>query len=290
MGHTLYMVLFLLLGVKPYPRQCRSNYRHNKSSPYDFSWLKGNIVPMPIIFTEKCVSDLADKVTNLITETTNQCLVSPTKGIGARPSDCGELRKSEKKSGVYKIYPDGSSGFNVFCDMKSFGGGWTLFQRRTNGFVGFYRDWESYKNGFGNLKEDFWLGNEYLNKLTEQGYYKLRIDMWDFDNNHRYAIYNTFVVKNEMSGYKLEVADYTGNAGNSLGAHNGYRFSTRDRDNDVYPYNCSDMFKGGWWYSGCYASNLNGKYLKGTNKIGVNWTHWKGFTSLKATRMMIRRA
>lgn len=79
-------------------------------------------------------------------------------------------------------------------------------------------------------------------------------------------------------------------SGNSLGAHNGYRFSTRDRDNDVYPGNCSDMFKGGWWYSGCYASNLNGKYLKGTNKIGVNWKHWKGLTSLKATRMMIRRA
>ena len=63
------------------------------------------------------------------------------------------------------------------------------------------------------------LGNEYLNKLTEQGYYKLRIDMWDFDNNHRYAIYNTFVVKHEMSGYKLEVADYTGNAGNVIRAN-----------------------------------------------------------------------
>ncbi|VDI31945.1 ficolin [Mytilus galloprovincialis] len=243
---------------------------------------------------EKCVRDVADKVANLITETTNQCLVSSSTGFGARPSDCGELRKSENKSGVYKIYPDGTSGFNVYCDMKSFGGGWTLFQRRTNGFVGFYRDWPSYKNGFGNLKEDFWLGNEYLNKLTEQGYYKLRIDMWDFDNNHRYAIYNTFVVKNEMSGYKLEVTGYTGNAGDSFGAHNGYRFSTRDRDNDTYGHNCAEMYKGGWWYSRCHSSNLNGKYLKGKHSDyanGVNWSHWKGYYySLKATRMMIRRA
>ncbi|XP_076091055.1 fibrinogen C domain-containing protein 1-B-like isoform X1 [Mytilus galloprovincialis] len=242
---------------------------------------------------EKCVRDVADKVANLITETTNQCLVSSSTGFGARPSDCGELRKSENKSGVYKIYPDGTSGFNVFCDMKSFGGGWTLFQRRTNGFVGFYRDWQSYKNGFGNLKEDFWLGNEYLNKLTEQGYYKLRIDMWDFDNKHRYAIYNTFVVKNEKSGYKLEITGYTGNAGDSFGGQNGYKFTTRDRDNDAYGGNCAELYKGGWWYSRCHSANLNGKYLKGKSAygVGVNWSHWKGYSySLKATRMMIRRA
>ncbi|CAC5358785.1 Fibrinogen-like protein A,Ryncolin-4,Angiopoietin-related protein 7,Ficolin-3,Ficolin-1-B,Techylectin-5A,Ficolin-2,Ryncolin-1,Tenascin-R,Fibrinogen-like protein 1,Angiopoietin-1,Tenascin-X,Fibrinogen C domain-containing protein 1-A,Tenascin-N,Ryncolin-3,Tenascin,Fibroleukin,Fibrinogen C domain-containing protein 1,Techylectin-like protein,Ryncolin-2,Fibrinogen beta chain,Angiopoietin-related protein 6,Techylectin-5B,Angiopoietin-related protein 2,Angiopoietin-2,Microfibril-associated glycoprotein 4,Fibrino len=243
---------------------------------------------------EKCAREVADKVANLITETTSQCIVSPSKGFGARASDCGDIRKSENKSGVYTIYPDGTSGFRVFCDMKSFGGGWTLFQRRTNGFVGFYRDWESYKNGFGNLKGDFWLGNEYLNKLTEQGYYILRIDMWDFKYNHRYAIYNNFVVKNELSKYKLEVTGYTGTAGDSFGGHNGYRFSTRDRDNDAYRNNCAEMYKGGWWYSQCHSSNLNGMYLKGTHSthaIGVNWRHWKGYNySLKATRMMIRRA
>ncbi|XP_052093892.1 techylectin-5A-like [Mytilus californianus] len=243
---------------------------------------------------EKCVRDVADKVANLITETTSQCIVSPSKDLGDRPSDCGDLKKSEYKSGVYKIYPDGTSGFHVFCDMETDEGGWTVFQRRTNGYVGFYRAWESYKNGFGNLKSDFWLGNEYLNKLTEQGYYILRIDMEDFENNHRYAIYKKFVVENEKSGYKLKVADYAGNAGNSLSQHNGYKFTTRDRDNDAYNRNCAEVYNGGWWYTSCHHSNLNGMYLMGkhsTYAIGVNWSTWKGYNySLKTTRMMIRRA
>ncbi|XP_052093894.1 ficolin-2-like [Mytilus californianus] len=177
--------------------------------------------------------------------------------------------------------------------MESYGGGWTVFQRRTNGYVGFYRDWEAYKEGFGNVKGDFWLGNEYLSKLTQQGYYKLWIDMWDFSYNRRYAIYNTFVVKNEQSGYKLEVAKYTGNAGDSLSKHNGNKFSTWDRDNDTYSKNCAELFKGGWWYTNCHRSNLNGRYLMGTHSSyadGVNWYDWKGYNySLKKTRMMIRR-
>ena len=31
-------------------------------------------------------------------------------------------------------------------------------QRRTNGEVQFYRNWNSYVNGFGNKTGEFWLG------------------------------------------------------------------------------------------------------------------------------------
>ncbi|XP_071153182.1 techylectin-5A-like [Mytilus edulis] len=240
------------------------------------------------ISKDERVAEVSDKVAKRITKRT-----SPCEDLGFRPSDCGDLKKSKYKSGIYKIYPDRSTGFYVYCDMRNYGGGWTVFQRRTNGYVGFYRDWRAYNEGFGNLKADFWLGNEYLSKLTQQGYYILRIDMWDFHYNHRYAIYNTFVVKNEMSGYKLEVAKYTGNAGDSLSEHNGYRFSTWDRDNDVSRANCAERYKGGWWYNKCHRSNLNGKYLNGYHSSyadGVNWYDWKGYHySLKRTRMMIRR-
>ncbi|XP_076118000.1 microfibril-associated glycoprotein 4-like [Mytilus galloprovincialis] len=240
---------------------------------------------------EKCVRDVADKVANLITETRSECTLTPPDDLGFRPSDCGDLKKGEHESGVYKIYPAATSGFHVFCDMKSYEGGWTVIQKRTNGYVGFYRDWKAYKDGFGDLQKDFWLGNEYLNKLTEQGYYILRIDMWDFERNHKYAIYDTFVVNNEESGYKLEVAGYGGNAGDAFSYHNGDRFSTRDKESSSSK--CASKYKGGWWYKSCHYANLNGRYLKGTHKTyadGINWYHWKGYNySLKATRMMIRR-
>jgi hypothetical protein len=32
----------------------------------------------------------------------------------------------ENKSGVYKIYPKNTSGFEVYCEMEKNGGGWTV--------------------------------------------------------------------------------------------------------------------------------------------------------------------
>ncbi|CAF4021142.1 unnamed protein product, partial [Rotaria sp. Silwood1] len=49
--------------------------------------------------------------------------------------------------------------------------GWTVIQRRINGTIDFYRGWDDYKNGFGDLHTEFWLGNEKIHQLTNQGQY-----------------------------------------------------------------------------------------------------------------------
>ncbi|XP_052106205.1 fibrinogen-like protein A isoform X3 [Mytilus californianus] len=93
--------------------------------------------------------------------------------------DCSDLDRKHFRSGVYKIFPKVTVGFNVCCDMETDEGGWTVFQRRQDGKVDFYRGWTEYVKGFGDVKTEFWLGNDKLNDLTSKGNYELRVDLVD---------------------------------------------------------------------------------------------------------------
>ena len=114
------------------------------------------------------------------------------------------------QNGVYSIDPDGIGSFNVSCDMTTDGGGWTVFQRRQDGSVDFYRKWTDYKNGFGSMFGEFWLGLDKINRLTKKTYMELRVDLEDFEGGKRYAKYSKFVVKDENENYKLTFGGYEG--------------------------------------------------------------------------------
>ena len=103
--------------------------------------------------------------------------------------------------------------------MTTDGGGWTVFQRRLDGSVDFYHGWESYKNGFGDLNGEFWLGNDHLHRLTAADNVTLRVDLEDFDGNKTHAAYTTFKVADEADKYRLLIGGYSGAAGNSMSLH-----------------------------------------------------------------------
>ena len=103
---------------------------------------------------------------------------------------------------------------NVLCDMSTDGGGWTVFQRRLDGFGrdDFYLDWASYKNGFGNLTGQFWLGNDNIHRLTTADEVMLKVVLEDFDGNITYADYTSFKMAGEDDKYRLLIGGYNGTA------------------------------------------------------------------------------
>ena len=130
--------------------------------------------------------------------------------VSTAKKNCAELYKSgEKLSGVYSIDPDGSGAFDVFCDQKTGGGGWTVFQKRLDGSVDFYRGWNDYKRGFGNLNGEFWLGLDKIHRLTKTRN-KLRVDLEDTTGNAVYAEYDMFAVTSERTKYQLSLGTYSG--------------------------------------------------------------------------------
>jgi ficolin len=71
----------------------------------------------------------------------------------------------------------------------------------------------------------------------------------------------------------------------------GMEWSTYDRDNDLWTYNCAKGCHGAWWYRNCDAANLNGLYNSTSNWFSNSWYFWLGKTyPLKATEMKIRPA
>ncbi|XP_017032915.1 ryncolin-4-like [Drosophila kikkawai] len=208
-------------------------------------------------------------------------------------SSCKAL--SPKKSGVQKIKV-GKDTFEVYCEEGINGKGWLVIQRRVSVEENFFRNWTSYQTGFGDLKGNFFLGLDKLNKITALEPQELFIQLVDFNNTSRYAQYDLFSVGNVYSNYSLtQLGNYSGTAGDSLRYHVGQSFSTFDKDNDQSYVNCAAKFKGAWWYRDCLNSNLNGAYLGGNYTdpdlygSGIVWADWKGASySYKTVNIMVR--
>jgi len=154
------------------------------------------------------------------------------------------------------------------------------------------RNWEEYKDGFGSIDADFWLGLEKVHLLTSSQPYRLRVEMQHRSTNLWYsAEYWSFKIGADK--YRLDVSGYSGDDGNSLQnhgdwngnllfgnyLHDGMKFTTKDQDNDPAIINCAPTRGGGWWYNSCYWACLT---------CSGNHYEWKDKTLLVNSRMMIK--
>ncbi|XP_051020545.1 angiopoietin-related protein 3 [Acomys russatus] len=210
------------------------------------------------------------------------------------PADCSAIYNGgERKSGVYAIRPSNSQVFNVYCETQS-GSPWTLIQHRKDGSQNFNETWENYKNGFGRLDGEFWLGLEKIYAIVKQSDYILRLELQDWKDSKHYAEYS-FHLGNGDTNYTLHVAEAAGNVPEALPEHKDLVFSTWDH-RAKGQLACPESYSGGWWWHDvCGENSLNGNYIKPRGKSkaekrrGIYWRPQNGkLFSIKSSKMMVQ--
>ncbi|XP_022594808.1 angiopoietin-related protein 4-like [Seriola dumerili] len=222
-----------------------------------------------------------------------------SKGTSGLARDCHDLFvQGQRASGIYTVQPENSQPFSVLCEMTS-EGGWTIIQKRQDGSQNFNQLWESYKKGFGSLNGEFWLGLENIHSLSKQGQYVLQVELSDRAGEQHMAHYR-FQLDGEEKKFALHLEQETSSGAEEeimTTAASGRPFSTADRDNDLTAdVNCAELLTGGWWFSSCGESNLNGRYPRRPSLLrrqksrrqAMFWTSLKGQNnSLKTTLLKI---
>lgn len=152
---------------------------------------------------------------------------------------------------LHAIRIQGMEPFLAPCESRIAGPGWMVIQRRIDGKVNFNRNWQDYKDGFGNVHGEFWIGLEKLHKLTNSRRYELFIYLVNSTNSCAlFARYDQFVIGSEAEQYKLKtLGKYSGTANDNLSYHENMSFTTLDRDNDkAKNMNLAVYFGGPWWH------------------------------------------
>lgn len=132
------------------------------------------------------------------------------------------------ETGIRRIRTGLKQHIYALCDMDVDDGNWIVIQKRFDGSIDFVRGWNEYKNGFGNVGSEYWMGLENIYELTSSRLHELMIIMEHSNGSQAFAKYSAFAISNESNGYALNLLGdyYSGDAGDSLKYHAAMKFST----------------------------------------------------------------
>ncbi|XP_050087789.1 angiopoietin-2-like [Anopheles aquasalis] len=204
-------------------------------------------------------------------------------------SSCKDVPSNISGTYLIRVNRD-SEPFEVYCEQKTFGGGWIVFQYRYDGSLDFYRGWNEFRDGFGDLNKEFWLGLEKVHQITSGRKHEFVVELKDFNGTYKYALFNAFEIGSESKQYNLkDIGAYNGTAGDEMSNYKGRKFSTKDRDNDEDSRHCAQDREGAWWHWRCTLANLNGRYMNAVNRKSMHWYFFNNNKKgLSFSRMMIR--
>ena len=158
---------------------------------------------------------------------------------------------------------------------------WRTIQQRTKpGSFGAKNNESTYRQGFGKLKDNYWIGLDKIYNLTRNNPMKLRLYYETTDGSIGVAFYNKFYIGDESSNFALYFDSYShGNAGNSLGNRSEFLFTSERINNTVYYQ--------GWWHDFRSDSTFNARYYREpVNNIdnGI-FIRYRSFTDDMAVRV-----
>lgn len=163
-----------------------------------------------------------------------------------KPTSCINYGDSNS---VHNVQVPHFKPFPVLCNSEIAGPGWTVMQQRINGGENFFRNWEAYKNGFGEFTGDFFLGLENIYRLTNNQIHELYIYMERFNGRSEYVRYDNFEIAGEEDKYRLlSLGMVSGSVMyDNMRPNERMKFSTYDSLNEKI-VKSAEFYHGGWWY------------------------------------------
>lgn len=140
---------------------------------------------------------------------------------------------------------------------------------------GLDQTWAAYKYGFSDANGGYWMGNENIHLMTNNGAtWQICLDAQLLSGIQYSLLFRSFVLHSESAGYTYFMSNVAGTGANDpLGSTNGQiQFSTKDVNNQ--PCCCAEhaiRCKGGWWYSCSTSSSTIPFAFNGVGSCGFYW-------------------